>query len=486
MLQFEEASHQPAPDTLLLRAHALAGSGRIAAAQPLVAAARRLGAPPDEADVVEAGLLLRGGRAGEALTLLDAAIGRSPRHAALREVRARARLLTDNPAGAALDAAEAVAARPADALSKATLGIAMGELGHFDDATACLAEAVLADPLNASFRLAYVHALERAGKAEAAAAVLDEGLALSPGAGTLWHAAAHRAIAAGAFAEAVERCRAARRAGVVDACLVGMEAHALSCLGDHAAAADAYEEALKLAPEDTYVRHLVAASGRRPPEPRAPLDYVRVVFEGYADSFDAHLLSLSYRVPGLLREAALAHLPLSGDTPLGPVIDLGCGTGLAGVAMSDLPLGPWHGVDLSPAMLKSAAARGIYRGLVQAALPEALAGGRLPEAAAVAVAADLCCYFGDLAPLLAAISASLRAGGWLLLSAESLDAGDAGDGGRGWRLRRSGRYAHGAAYVTDTAARAGLELVTLRREELRLEHGAAVPGFIAVLRRPVP
>ena len=87
--------------------------------------------------------------------------------------------------------------------------------------------------------------------------------------------------------------------GIVDACLLGLKGHALSSLGRHAEASDAYAESLKFGPDDAYVRHLVAASGKLPADMRAHIDYVRTVFDGYADRFDEHLISLGYRVPGL-------------------------------------------------------------------------------------------------------------------------------------------------------------------------------------------
>ena len=63
------------------------------------------------------------------------------------------------------------------------------------------------------------------------------------------------------FATAVRLAEQARIAGVADAILFGLKGHALSGLGRHAEAADAYAEALKLDPDDRYVRHLVAAAG---------------------------------------------------------------------------------------------------------------------------------------------------------------------------------------------------------------------------------
>jgi predicted TPR repeat methyltransferase len=343
---------------------------------------------------------------------------------------------------------------------------------------ACLAEAVRADPRNHGFRLALAHTLDQAGQLDAAEATLEAGIALAPDAALpLWSAAARRAIALGDFGKALALCRAARGAGVVDPCLLGMQAHALSSLGEHDAAADAYEEALQLAPEDSYVRHLVAASGRRPPEPRAPADYVRVVFDGYANRFDEHIFSLGYRVPGLIRAALLAHADLSAEARLGPVLDLGCGTGLTALALSDLPLGPWHGIDISAAMLRCARRKGLYESLIEAPLPEGLAAPSPP--CALALAGDLCCYFGELSALFEATRHRLRPGGRFIASLEAAPA----DCVSPWVLQPSGRYAHRADTVRSAAEVADLDVVSLEPDWLRLERGAPVPGFIAVLGR---
>ncbi len=93
-----EASAGPAAH-LLSRARTLAASGRPDAARPLLAAVRRLGGDGDAADQLEAHLLMQVGRAAEAVSLLDGAIGRlqdAAPSAALHLARAQARLLADD------------------------------------------------------------------------------------------------------------------------------------------------------------------------------------------------------------------------------------------------------------------------------------------------------------------------------------------------------------------------------------------------------
>ena len=72
------------------------------------------------------------------------------------------------------------------------------------------------------------------------------------------------------------------------------------------------------------------------------------------------LIRLGYRIPGVIRAAIQRHVPLSHASPYGPALDLGCGTGLIAVALSDLSIRPIHGVDLSPRMLAKAVERNLY------------------------------------------------------------------------------------------------------------------------------
>jgi tetratricopeptide (TPR) repeat protein len=302
LAQKEPAMSAPAtaadPASLTRRVRQLIETGRPRAARPLLAALRRLVPVSPELDELEGRLSLREGRVSEALAALDAAIARAPGQAPLYLCRADARMQADETVGAALDAAEAVILDPTPQ-AKAVLGTVLLELGRVDDALTCLEEAMRAAPGRGDFRRGLAAAQERAGDPAAALATLQEGITQSPRDLELRIAAIRTAIHSRAFGSALALATAARDAGLADARVFGLLGHALSSLGRHEEAGDAYLDALRLGPEDAYVRHLVAASGRLPATTRAPADYVRVVFDGYAKRFESHLIELGYRIPGL-------------------------------------------------------------------------------------------------------------------------------------------------------------------------------------------
>lgn len=57
----------------------------------------------------------------------------------------------------------------------------------------------------------------------------------------------------------------------------------------------------------------------------------------------------------------------------GPVLDVGCGTGIVGVALRELGIETIDGIDISPEMLAEAAQKQTYRSLTEADLTRALA-----------------------------------------------------------------------------------------------------------------
>ena len=64
----------------------------------------------------------------------------------------------------------------------------------------------------------------------------------------------------------------------------------------------------------------------------------------------------------------VARIFAAADRPVGRVLDVGCGTGVVGVALRRNGVGEIDGVDISPEMLAEAARKDVYRELIVADL----------------------------------------------------------------------------------------------------------------------
>lgn len=201
---------------------------------------------------------------------------------------------------------------------------------------------------------------------------------------------------------------------------------------------------------------------------RAPPAYVEALFDAFAERFDHQLVdNLEYQAPAILAEM----VGVTGRR-FTHMLDLGCGTGLAGPPFR-AAVARLTGVDLSTAMLAKAAERGGYDALVHA---EAVAFLReTPDRFDLIVAADVFSYLGDLGDILAASAEALSDEGLLAFSVEQ--------GETGWRLLPSARYAHGDDYVRAAAVGVGLEVTQHRQTPLRRQADAAIPGGLYVLRK---
>lgn len=81
-------------------------------------------------------------------------------------------------------------------------------------------------------------------------------------------------------------------------------------------------------------------------------------YDDWAGSYDSDfVISHDYRLPE--RVAAV----FADGAPVGPVLDVGAGTGLVGVALAQAGVGPVDGTDISEGMLRAAEAKGVYRRL---------------------------------------------------------------------------------------------------------------------------
>jgi predicted TPR repeat methyltransferase len=241
-------------------------------------------------------------------------------------------------------------------------------------------------------------------------------------------------------------------------------------LGDLAGAAAAFRRTLAADPADTQgAQARLALLGGADAPVALPPAYVRRLFDDYARRFDAHLTGApDYRGPALIADALDAAAP---GRRFSSALDLGCGTGLMGEAIRGR-VDRLVGIDLAPAMVERARARGVYD-LLDAADAVPWLAGAAAGAFDCIVAADALPYFGRLKPLFAACRAALSDGGVMAVSAESFQ-------GEGYRLGPAMRFAHAQPYVERTAAVCGLRVLLVRGQWARREHGIDAPGLIFV------
>jgi predicted TPR repeat methyltransferase len=464
-------------DALCRQAVSFLETGQTATARPLLAAARALARPSPALILAEVRAALAEEQFHQAIALLDAAILDSPADVVLRKRRAEVRHRLGDWEGAARDAAEAITLAPAEADCKALLGMALLELGLVPSAIACLREAVATTP-NVRYLEALSRALETSGDHAAALRVLMDGLSRGQAQISLFNRAMLLSIRHRDFVQAVDLAEQAGALGIADACTFGLKGHALCSLERHDEAAAAYQDALKLAPDDPQIRHLAAAQGHIGAGPRAPAAFLTQAFGQSAERFEAHLTALGYGIPDLICAVVGEHPSIRAGKPVGPVLDLGCGTGLVALALGKLPVGPFTGVDICPEMLAEARAKRLYAELREADIVADLQDR--PGAWPLIAAADVISYMGDVTEILWAVRDHLTPDGWFIFSVESLlpDRDGVVPGNGAWALQRQGRYVHAHDYIYERIGAAGLRIIRQDRCSIRREAGADVPGLL--------
>ncbi|MEO8753489.1 MAG: tetratricopeptide repeat protein, partial [Casimicrobiaceae bacterium] len=263
------------------------------------------------------------------------------------------------------------------------LGAVMQSQEKWVEAVACYQRAVELKPGFAAAHVSLGTALEGQGRTDEAIASYKSAIALDPNL-----AAAHQNLG-----------------------------NALLKQGARPDAIASYERVLKIDAESP-VKHLIQALSGQESE-RAPSEYVAKLFDEYAQHFDQHLVGkLNYKTPEKLSDILLPHT-IQGGTKW-TVLDLGCGTGLSGVAIASFA-GAIVGVDLSAKMLEKAQERKLYSRLVNLDLVTMMRS----EAAAsydLVLAADVFVYLGKLDELAEQARRLLRPGGLFAFSVESIEA----------------------------------------------------------------
>jgi predicted TPR repeat methyltransferase len=243
--------------------------------------------------------------------------------------------------------------------------------------------------------------------------------------------------------------------------------NALRNAGNNKDAAAAYRKVLALNPQNDTARHWIDALTQRQTD-RAPANYVREVFDDYAENFDRHLVEgLGYQTPRVLADT-LRELSLPQKLE---VLDLGCGTGLFGLEIHERA-SRLVGVDLSPKMITKARERGIYHELAVSDIVD-FSNGVADASFDVIAAADVFVYLGDLAKIFHQAQRILRPQGVFAFTVETNTEVE-----QDYRLELTGRYVHNRNYLGKLAQQEGLNETCCISAVIRQEKGVPVNGYV--------
>lgn len=234
-----------------------------------------------------------------------------------------------------------------------------------------------------------------------------------------------------------------------------------------------YKLLLKLRPEDASTMHMVAAlEGENPEQP--PVEYVKEVFDNYSETFEESLIEkLEYSVPEKLfdRLSHLHDIPSCFDT----CADLGCGTGLSGIAFREV-VNRFHGIDISHGMIAKAQEKDIYSRLTVGNIIDILNVEYETCKYSLFIAADVFTYMGDLDELIKLVSKSSHPSAVFCFSTEHSAEDE-------YSLKPSGRYGHNPSYIRKLLSSTGWEILLVEKSNLRKEKGDWIRGDLWIAKR---
>ena len=252
-----------------------------------------------------------------------------------------------------------------------------------------------------------------------------------------------------------------------DALLFNMLGGCFASIGDSEMAITNYQKALEFEPEYPIPKHMLnSLTGHTSKEP--PNQYVKNLFDDYAHRFnDALVNNLQYSLPFIIKELILKSN--SEKFQYKNVIDLGCGTGLAGKDLRDISTN-LIGIDISENMASEAEKLNFYDTLIVGDIVEEL--NAFHDKFDLLVALDVLIYIGDVQSIFRAVYNSCKQDSLFIFSVETQDED-------GYSLLKSSRYAHSDEYIMDQTT--GLfKLVNSENVKLRKEGESWIQGKVYV------
>ena len=349
------------------------------------------------------------------------------------------------------------------------LGILFKTQGRPNEAIACYEFAIGIDANYADAHYNLGNALDDLENLDGAIACYQRALAINPN-----HAEAHNNMgnALGKQGKLEEAIIHYRHAAELDP---ANSSSAYNNLGNMFGKQDKLDEAIthylratELDPGNSSAKHMIAALTGQTTE-LAPSKYIRNLFDQSAAKFDHQLVKeLDYKSPAILREA----LDSLGAMRFQNAIDLGCGTGLSGLAFHSLA-DRITGIDLSPKMIEIAKARNIYHALQTGDIVECL--NLSNEKYDLFIATDVLVYIGNLIPLFKAVREHALPGAFFVCLTESCGEGT-------YVLRQTGRYAHSKPHIKLLAQEHHFSIEFCQPAPIRVEKGQGIMGDHLILK----
>ncbi|MFA6500127.1 MAG: tetratricopeptide repeat protein [Desulfurivibrionaceae bacterium] len=242
-------------------------------------------------------------------------------------------------------------------------------------------------------------------------------------------------------------------------------------LGQTEDALRSFRKAITLKPDLTPATHMIAVLEGKTTQ-SAPHDYIKNLFNHYANNFENHLLhKLEYTIPQVIFEK-FTLLTATNWRQVSHALDLGCGTGLNGEQFRKIA-DRLSGVDLSDKMLRIALNKNIYNNLHLSDLTTFL--NESNELYDLFLASDVFVYVGDLEMVFEAIKNHSLPGAYFAFSTEWIDEGE-------FILQKSARYAHSRDYIKSLCNRFGFRVALCDAVKLRKDQGVWVRGDIFILQ----
>lgn len=363
-----------------------------------------------------------------------------------------------------------VAINPKDTDGWYNLGNALRDLGKTDDAIDAYRHALEINPRYVKAHNNMGILLKAQGKLDQAIACYERAIDIDPN-----YADTHYnfANALGDFGKLNEAILHYQRAAELDpdhsSPTHNNLGNTLGKLGKMNEAMIHYRRAIELDPDNVSAKHMVAAMTGETTE-IAPPKYIKNLFDQSAAKFDYQLVEvLDYKSPTALRQALDN---LLGNVHFRNAIDLGCGTGLSGLAFHQL-IDRLTGIDLSPQMIELAKQRHIYDVLQTGDLVELL--NKSEDKYDLFIATDVLVYIGNLRPLFKAIQSHALPGALFVCLTESIPEGT-------YILRQSGRYAHSRSHIQSLADEHHFTIEFCQPAAIRVEKGQGIMGDHMILK----